>query len=555
MTFSKFVVQRFTEYYTPCFWYTIVLHYNRPTSKNPSSLGRILNRDSFGRGNAKKREKKKTTKQLLQIRDVNIATSLDQHLLVGGQPPSITHNPTIIASTSDSKMTDYAEHTTRLIRATHTKTTVRVYQAYNDRIADAALEAQSFEVARQRGLWSCKRMTWIKPSKVWMAYRCGWTTFKDSNQSRVLALDLDRTKFEKLLAIGTLAKHHPNSDTNNNKKCRDSSVVVQWDPERVMDPTKGPDQVFTKSTPDVRSIQIGLRPPANECLLDAQVVKGITDVTQDFRHAVQALVVGRVEDAAALLWPDENQQETLLDIPSRIQEHLNMTASPTPLVKRENAVVVLGSTANPPHQGHLHCIRKAKSKAVELGFNVLFTTIAVAPAGYVKHKMVDKISRNQQHPLMLDDATRLKVLELTAANMEQEASFGFQAPTRTYGSAWECGCALRPNEETFVIVVVGGDRFKMERTVRPDMVTLCCARSEEQYSALQTEIQKDVEQGFVRNPSKWVLLSSVGPATSSTMIRSILVDGNTTSDQKRQHLLRHGYPDEAATLLLEGLVG
>ena len=91
------------------------------------------------------------------------------------------------------------------IRAVHTDKTVRVYQAYNARIADAAVEAQSFRGALKKGLWSPTRMTWIKPSAVWMAYRCGWTQLKDGNQARVLDLDLDRSKFQDILAQATLS--------------------------------------------------------------------------------------------------------------------------------------------------------------------------------------------------------------------------------------------------------------------------------------------------------------------------------------------------------------
>merc|ERR1719145_468084 len=87
----------------------------------------------------------------------------------------------------------------REIRAVYDEDTVRVYQAYNDAIADAAVAANSFRAPQEAGLWSASRMTWIKPSAVWMAYRCGWSTMKDKNQARVLALELSRPRFEELL--------------------------------------------------------------------------------------------------------------------------------------------------------------------------------------------------------------------------------------------------------------------------------------------------------------------------------------------------------------------
>lgn len=45
------------------------------------------------------------------------------------------------------------------IRALYDRETITVYQAYNDAIADAALQAQTFVAP-----FSFERMTWIKPS-------------------------------------------------------------------------------------------------------------------------------------------------------------------------------------------------------------------------------------------------------------------------------------------------------------------------------------------------------------------------------------------------------
>ena len=224
----------------------------------------------------------------------------------GKEPPTISVAPTKTKAT-------------RLIRAVHTSETVRVYQAYSDEIADAAVESQTFVTAMEKGLWSPTRMTWIKPSKVWMAYRCGWTVLKDSKQSRVLALDLDRTHFEKLLGQATLSTHETKKGTKR-------PVVVQWDPERVMKNIKAPlDQVYTKPTLAVRSIQIGLRRPANKCLLDPKVVKRITDVTNDFRSTLQALEQGKaIDEAASLLWPS-GEIETDMTVPTDISERLGMT--------------------------------------------------------------------------------------------------------------------------------------------------------------------------------------------------------------------------------------
>lgn len=218
---------------------------------------------------------------------------------------------------SENETTKNSAGHDRTIRAVYDDSTVRVYQAYNNAIANAAVAAQSFQLPMEMGLWSPKRMTWIKPSKVWMAYRCGWTVLKDAKQERVLALDLDRTKFEELLAKAAL------SDT----KCRNRSVVVQWDPERDVAPQAARRQVFTSPLKRVRSVQIGLKPPANHCLLDPETVIRITDVTKDFQSALLAMKQGQdIDQVKALLWPDE-QAERVLIVPAVVEENLRMTRS------------------------------------------------------------------------------------------------------------------------------------------------------------------------------------------------------------------------------------
>ena len=54
----------------------------------------------------------------------------------------------------------------RQIRATFDDDTITVYQAYCPEIANAAVAAGTFVAP-----WSSDRMTWIKPSFLWMMYR------------------------------------------------------------------------------------------------------------------------------------------------------------------------------------------------------------------------------------------------------------------------------------------------------------------------------------------------------------------------------------------------
>src|SRR5215831_13463338 len=67
--------------------------------------------------------------------------------------------------------------------------TITVYQAYSPAIAAPAVAAGRFVPPFSRD-----RMTWIKPSFLWMMYRSGWAT--KVGQERVLAITIDREGFE-----------------------------------------------------------------------------------------------------------------------------------------------------------------------------------------------------------------------------------------------------------------------------------------------------------------------------------------------------------------------
>ena len=77
----------------------------------------------------------------------------------------------------------------RQIRALYDADTIAVYQAYAPEIAVPALSAQTFVAP-----FGFSRMTWIKPSFLWMAYRSGWAT--KPGQTRVLRIHLQRTGFD-----------------------------------------------------------------------------------------------------------------------------------------------------------------------------------------------------------------------------------------------------------------------------------------------------------------------------------------------------------------------
>lgn len=116
----------------------------------------------------------------------------------------------------------------RQIRASYDDSTVTVYQAYSPAIAMPAVQHGRFVVP-----FSMSRMTWIKPSFLWMMYRCGWAT--KEGQTCVLAIRITRTGFEQALAASALS--HLAVDVHTDRRewadsVRTSPVRVQWDPER-----------------------------------------------------------------------------------------------------------------------------------------------------------------------------------------------------------------------------------------------------------------------------------------------------------------------------------
>ncbi|MDQ1922181.1 DUF4291 domain-containing protein [Massilia pseudoviolaceinigra] len=173
----------------------------------------------------------------------------------------------------------------RQIRAMYDDATIRVYQAYSDPIADAALAAGTFVSSP----FKMERMTWIKPSFLWMMYRAGWG-FKDAGQRRILAIDISREGFAWALEHGCLSHAEGDADAPAEVNKDLFAVRIQWDPER--------DLHLHKLAH--RSIQIGLSKEAVE-LYVTQWIRAISDVTP-LAHEIHALVqAGRVDEARARL--------------------------------------------------------------------------------------------------------------------------------------------------------------------------------------------------------------------------------------------------------------
>jgi hypothetical protein len=116
----------------------------------------------------------------------------------------------------------------RQIRADFDASTIAVYQAYPPVIADAALAAGRFVAP-----FSLTRMTWIKPSLLWLMHRSNWA--RKPGQERVLAVRITRVGWEQALAQAVLTAPEPaihGSAAAWSKAFEAASVHVQWDPER-----------------------------------------------------------------------------------------------------------------------------------------------------------------------------------------------------------------------------------------------------------------------------------------------------------------------------------
>ncbi|MBE8474202.1 DUF4291 domain-containing protein [Streptomyces justiciae] len=190
------------------------------------------------------------------------------------------------------------------IRALHTPSTVTVYQAYSPTIGLPAARDGRFPAA-----WKRDRMTWIKPSFLWMMYRCGWGT--KEGQETVLAVEITRDGFEWALRNSCLSSYvrdaHPDRATWQ-RQLKRSPARVQWDPER---------DLRLQPLP-YRSLQLGLSGEAARRYADEWTV-AIRDVTP-LAHEIHALVKDGDLDAAARLLPRER--------PFPTPEHPSITPAP-----------------------------------------------------------------------------------------------------------------------------------------------------------------------------------------------------------------------------------
>lgn len=190
------------------------------------------------------------------------------------------------------------------IRATYTEEHIAVYSAFSSSIADVALQHQKLLPP-----FVYNRMTWIKPSYLWLMYRSDWGG--RAGMERTLRIWIKRSNWEAALAeaILTTPEKHVYKDVKKWRKSLDKARIrVQWDPERDI----------KNQRLDYKSIQMGITADLSEVYAKKWIVK-IEDLTEDTK-AISSLVFQRKFEAAKLLLPEEK----IYPINNEIRKSLGM---------------------------------------------------------------------------------------------------------------------------------------------------------------------------------------------------------------------------------------
>jgi hypothetical protein len=176
-----------------------------------------------------------------------------------------------------------AEHE---IRADFDRDSIVVYQAYAPAIAQAALSAKRFVTP-----FSFQRMTWIKPSFLWMMHRSNWG--QKSGQQRTLAVRITRAGWEKALSLAVLTSFDArifSSPDHWAEQLALAKIHIQWDPERSLRDAVLP----------YRSIQIGISRHVIREFVDEWIVS-IEDATDRVRKMHELLRNGHADQAKRYL--------------------------------------------------------------------------------------------------------------------------------------------------------------------------------------------------------------------------------------------------------------
>lgn len=176
------------------------------------------------------------------------------------------------------------------IRADFDRETITVYQAYPTAIADAALSAQRFVPP-----FSFHRMTWIKPSFLWLMHRSNWGLKR--GQERSLAVRITRAGWERALSLAVLTSFDSSifrSPADWEARFQAARVHLQWDPERSL---RG------GSLPHY-SIQIGLSRHIVSEYVESWITR-VEDETPRVRKIYELLQSGQADKAKRYLPPEK----------------------------------------------------------------------------------------------------------------------------------------------------------------------------------------------------------------------------------------------------------
>ncbi len=188
------------------------------------------------------------------------------------------------------------------IRAYYDKETITVYQAYHKNIALTAIKNNRFEKP-----FSFNRMTWIKPSYLWLMERSNWAN--KANQEYIVGIKIKRESWEKALSLGVLT--HPDNEIYSSgldweEQFKYAQVHIQWDPERTLKGGKLPE----------RSIQVGISRQLIE-EFNSEWIVAINDLTPLTKKIQQLRKSGKYKEAKRLL-PKESVYPVSADIEKRI---------------------------------------------------------------------------------------------------------------------------------------------------------------------------------------------------------------------------------------------
>ncbi|HEX7737262.1 MAG TPA: DUF4291 domain-containing protein [Ktedonobacteraceae bacterium] len=172
------------------------------------------------------------------------------------------------------------------IRANYDSRSIVVYQAYKAAIAQPALQQQRFVPP-----FSLARMTWIKPSFLWMMERSNWSLKPD--QEAILAIHITRQGWEEALSQAVLTAYDPRvyrDYADWQAQFERALVHVQWDPER---------SIRGKSLA-INSIQVGLSRHVIEKYVNEWTIE-IRDCTPLARKIYNLLQAGQESKARGFL--------------------------------------------------------------------------------------------------------------------------------------------------------------------------------------------------------------------------------------------------------------